>query len=85
MELAFYHSVRREGPECEAAARAALAMEPDNHAAWSMLGTALLLQERWISAGDAFRRALEINPSHERSRQGLALAHRGEAAASTAP
>ncbi|OAM88013.1 O-antigen ligase family protein [Termitidicoccus mucosus] len=51
------------GREAELAARAALAQSDVVYEFWIRLGVALDVQERWIEAGEAFARALELAPA----------------------
>lgn len=58
--------------EAEAHFRASLAEEPRFVAAWKGLGNALTAQARFADARDAFRRAIELDPSDARARSALA-------------
>ncbi len=50
-------------PEAEAAARAAIALDPQNGLAWACLGYARMYgQNDWQGAGEAFERALALAP-----------------------
>jgi O-antigen ligase len=51
------------GREAELAALAALAQSDAVHEFWIRLGVALDVQGRWIEAGEAFARALELAPA----------------------
>jgi Flp pilus assembly protein TadD len=50
--------------EAERDARAAIRLKPDNHACHSALGQALMAQERYLEANDAFSKAIELAPHY---------------------
>ncbi len=58
-------------PEAIAALRESLQHAPRNPRAWSNLGVAYLLDRQWEKAEEAFRRALDIDPSYEPARFNL--------------
>jgi tetratricopeptide (TPR) repeat protein len=81
--LAWAANEQKDYPEGEAAARAALCLEPDLPAAHLCLGIALVGRGRAKEAAACFRRALEFKPNYTEAHYNLALCLRwqGERAA----
>ncbi|MCP4526380.1 MAG: tetratricopeptide repeat protein [Aestuariibacter sp.] len=50
--------------KAERDARTAMRLEPDNHICYNALGQALLAQERYLEANDAFSKAIELAPHY---------------------
>jgi hypothetical protein len=74
---------RGELPQAEEHLRAALVHAPGNVELMNDLGYCCYLQKRHADAEVAYRRALEINPRHETSRNNLARVMRERALAET--
>ena len=62
LKIAHTHFLGDDMAECEKALRKAIVAEPENNAAWHILGMVLVEQGRVDKAEEAVRRSLKLNP-----------------------
>jgi hypothetical protein len=72
IDLSYLHIQAGRWPEAEGAARAALALDPDNATAWANLGVALYKLGDSPGARQALERSLTLNPKNDPLRAVLA-------------
>lgn len=68
IELTYYRMLHDDFAGAEESARQAVELRPDAMSGWFELGRALSFQGRYVSAVEAYDRALELNPDHELSK-----------------
>lgn len=61
--------------EAERDAHAAIRLKPDNYTCYNALGRALLAQERYLEADDAFSKAIELAPHYTLNHYNKGLTH----------